>query len=721
MRSYFFLQFFLLFGIFFPVCVGVPSVWAQNDPFLSPEKVPFPFINEPDQNTQTQSASKKKSVSSSAVSLQTAPVQTVPVQTAPVQTVPVPPDTFVANHDEGYVPNIYYQVAPDPPSVLRPRYRNSSTGNIGNTAEKQSDKFQKTNKSTNKLSKSNESDKPKSKNKSESENKTSDTPDKPHTSDKLANSDTSNNHPNTSDKPETEESLNPIRQVVASDAPAPPTEYITDSVPASPTPNTISSLSFLKYPVSLLPQKKRTNSVTNQQGISQSPYTVNNTHSGDDLTCGDDGCSSHLSLEIFRHLSKQTPKRGVCDSCGFSQCINKTVGAWYFDGWFTVGAFMNTHYPENRNNTPLYYNDRNAEAVMNQLYLTFGRRVHSRGGRWDWGGRVDLLYGTDYFFTGSVGLETRRYSYISPDQSTLEPLVASLHWNSNSGTRRLGTVSLYGLSLPQAYAELFIPAGNGVTVKAGHFYSGMGIESAMSPENFFYSHSYSFMYGSPTTLTGMTATAKLSSRVSALLGFSRGWDIFDKANDNLSGLAGLEWKSFDKRTALSLLIHSGEESFRNGDNRTSYALTVQHQLAPQWYYALEHTFGYEKNGAALNLSDGTRGTARWYSFAQYLQWKWNERFALGLRGEWFRDNGQSRIQKDVLVAPGIYYLEGEDYFQITLGTNWKPTRYITIRPEIRYDWSNVVVTDITTNTQSGVYGNNKKQMFSFAIDGIFRF
>ncbi|MDR0704327.1 MAG: outer membrane beta-barrel protein [Planctomycetaceae bacterium] len=701
MRPHFFLRFLFFFGIFFPIGVGAPFVSAQTDPFLSPEIVPFPFINEPDQNTKKQPAPEKKNIPSSTV---------------PVQTVPIPPDTFAANHEEGYVPNIYYQVAPDPPSVLRPRYRNSSNVNTGNTAEKQSGKSQKSGKSTNKFSKPEKSD----------------SSDKFEKSEKSDNSESSNK----SDQLDTDESSNPIRQVVASDAPDPPEEFVDNSVFASPAPKTAatsSSSSFLKYPVSLTPQKKRTNlaSVTNQQGTSQSPYTVNNTHSGDDLTCGDDGCSAHSPPAIFQHLSKQTPKRGVCDCCGFSQCINKTVGSWYFDGWLTVGGFMNTHYPENRNNSPLYYNDRNAEAVMNQLYLTFGRRINSRGGRWDWGGRIDLLYGTDYFFTSAVGLETRRYNYMFLNQSTLEPLEASSHWNSNSGTRRLETASLYGLSLPQAYAELFIPVGNGVTVKAGHFYSGMGIESAMSPENFFYSRSYSFMYGSPTTLTGMTATAKLSSHFSALLGFSRGWNIFDKSNDNLSGLAGLEWKSFDKRTALSFLIHSGRESliYSNGDlllnnnNRTGYALTLQHQLAPRWYYALEHTFGYEKNGAALLLNsiNDPRGTARWYSLAHYLQWKWSERFALGLRGEWFRDNGQSRIQKEAIVVPNYYRLEGEDYFQITLGANWKPTRYITIRPEIRYDWSNVVRHDEISNAQTGIYSNDKKQMFSFAIDGIFRF
>jgi hypothetical protein len=42
---------------------------------------------------------------------------------------------------------------------------------------------------------------------------------------------------------------------------------------------------------------------------------------------------------------------------------------------------------------------------MNQAYLIVERPVAACGG-WDVGGRVDLLYGTDYYFTTAAGLET---------------------------------------------------------------------------------------------------------------------------------------------------------------------------------------------------------------------------------------------------------------------------------------------------------------------------
>ena len=39
--------------------------------------------------------------------------------------------------------------------------------------------------------------------------------------------------------------------------------------------------------------------------------------------------------------------------------------------------------------------------------------------------------------------------------------------------------------IPQAYAEAYVPVGNGLNVKAGHFYTPIGYESVPAPDNFF--------------------------------------------------------------------------------------------------------------------------------------------------------------------------------------------------------------------------------------------
>ncbi len=452
-------------------------------------------------------------------------------------------------------------------------------------------------------------------------------------------------------------------------------------------------------------------------GNSAAPYpyelenhAIRSTHDCGDVSCG----------PIFQHLGVLQPGRGYCSDCGAATCLKKVHNRFFIDAWIDVGSTMNFAWPDGKENFPLQYNDRNGDVVMNQLYLTFGRQIDKRRNRFDFGGRIDLLYGTDYFATSSLNLETRDSRYSPPSTLTYNPYEATLHWNSNDGPRRGGTASLYGLSMPQAYAELFVPIGYGTTLRAGHFYSGMSLESAMAPDNFFYSRSYSFTHGSPTTLTGFTATTQWGPRLSTIVGVTQGWNVWDSPTDRVNWLGGFQWESFDKETALSFIVHTGKESERAGDVRTGYSLTLKQLLTKRLHYSLEHTFGYEDN-AKQNLNH--RGPARWVSLAQYLQWEMSETLSFGIRGEWFRDDGYSRIvnQSERTL---LQTLSGKNLFEVTFGLNWKPTRYLTIRPELRYDWADTRIQPTrfgsSVGDPAGIF-NGKKEMFSFAIDGIYRF
>jgi hypothetical protein len=130
------------------------------------------------------------------------------------------------------------------------------------------------------------------------------------------------------------------------------------------------------------------------------------------------------------------------------------------NGWVDAGGTLNADSPASNYNGPLAPNDRNL-LQLNQFYLVMEKKLDTVKNCWDFGGRLDLLYGTDYIYGQSLGLET------NPD--------GSRKWNAGID---------YGLIMPQAYVEV----GHGdLSLKLGHFYGIIGYESLMATSNFFYS------------------------------------------------------------------------------------------------------------------------------------------------------------------------------------------------------------------------------------------
>jgi hypothetical protein len=387
-----------------------------------------------------------------------------------------------------------------------------------------------------------------------------------------------------------------------------------------------------------------------------------------------------------------------------------TCGQWYVGGWIDQGATWNTLKFGTKQNQPMKFNDRLNEYQLNQMYLTMGRSVANSGCTWDVGGRVDLLYGADYLWTSAIGLET--YTQSAFAHYTNDPASALSKWNNNDGPR-LGAnrnASRFGLAMPQAYAEFYLPVHLGLNIKTGHFYSIMGYESVMSPQNFFYTHSYSMMYGQPMTHTGVLFSQKLTHRLTGIFGVTRGWDTWEDPNGKLSYMAGFRWNSWDQRTEFSWVAASGNESVttdaqgQSGSRpdaiRTNYNMVLSHQLTPRLKLVTQHDLGYEDD-AAYN-SDGKFVHGHWYSVSQYVFYQLTNKLTLGVRGEWFRDVNHSRIYG---FAP-VDGIEGSDYSQITAGLNWKPYDCLVIRPEVRWDWSGVSNPNANVG---GMYRNFEKK------------
>jgi hypothetical protein len=415
------------------------------------------------------------------------------------------------------------------------------------------------------------------------------------------------------------------------DTPAPPTGTAPAPKPpqkaaAAPSPQSTPPQATPRTP----PQKTPTPPAL----LPQTPRPL----SGDigNASCGDRRGVSSCG-EVY-----ERPKRSGC----FANWIDD-VG---YESWIDQGATINTLSPRNRINGPVTFNNRSNEYQLNQAYLRLKRDVNADDDVWQLGGRIDLLYGTDSFYTTARGLET--FDDFAPK------------WNAQQ----------YGLALPQAYAEFFVPWGNGLSMKMGHFYAPLGYETVTAPDNFFYSHSYVHQYGEPFTFTGLLGSTKVGN-YTFRSGMTRGWDNWESDNNTLGFVGGATWENDSKRTSVALDITvDREQPNPSTDYRTLYSLVVQQKLGDLWQYVIQHDYATEP-GAGVG---GT--TASWYGVNQYLYYTINDYWKAGMRFEWFRDQNGSRVP--VLGGP-----QTGDYYELTAGVNWKPNDRVAVRPELRWDWT----------------------------------
>lgn len=367
---------------------------------------------------------------------------------------------------------------------------------------------------------------------------------------------------------------------------------------------------------------------------------------------------------------------GKGDNCG---CDNGCVGAcgcssdpWRLfpqdndwgvsvTGWMAMGATANAENVPSQFNGPVTFNDRD-EFQANQLYAVLERAVDTGGCGWDYGGRVDVLYGTDYIFTQEVGWETTQ--------------TGAPRWNSGKH---------YGVAMPQAYAEV---AYNNVSVKVGRFYTIIGYESVMAPENFFYSHAYAMQYGQPFTHSGALATWEANEQLTVMAGVVNGWNRFDGVEDVFGFLGGFSYTPCHERYSVSFTFIADHEANPAipavRDERTMYSLVFKYNVSDDLEYVFQHDAGYHDGGGPVANRD-----AEWYGINQYLFYTVNDCWKLGARFEWFRDDDGARVTG---VRTGNPYAGGSagDFYEVSLGVNWSPCSNVRVRPELRWDWFNGV-------------------------------
>lgn len=145
----------------------------------------------------------------------------------------------------------------------------------------------------------------------------------------------------------------------------------------------------------------------------------------DSLCCtapGDSGCATSGCATLCDTACQCT----ACD-CERWFLVPQSDCGLNLHGWIDAGYIWNTSNPNSKFNGPYNAVDRSNEPMMNQLYFVAEQDLPCCGH--GFGGRIDFLYGEDFFLAESIGIEKR------PDGSP--------HWNPE----------YYGIAFPQAYGS----------------------------------------------------------------------------------------------------------------------------------------------------------------------------------------------------------------------------------------------------------------------------
>ena len=396
-------------------------------------------------------------------------------------------------------------------------------------------------------------------------------------------------------------------------------------------------------------------------------------------------------------------------------------------GWINAGATYNANNPGNGYNGSVTFADRANRFQLNQFNIFLQRTVVTEGKSFDIGGRFDFMFGTDAIYTQAFGVPSFDVNSGQPQERG--------NWDLNlccSSTRT------YGIALPQAYMEAYVPIGNGLNLKAGHFYSPTGYETVPAPDNFFYTHAYTFNNGEPFTHTGLLGNYPVNKNWSLMGGATTGsatggWDGgFDKQLGNWGGLGGITWTSDDLRSSINITGTYGETSTRSNKPWGMYNVVLQHRITPKTHLVLHHVHGYA-GGVLLN---GAPKNAEWYSINTHLYYDLLNDLSIGIRGEWFHDRDGFRVFSPFRVLAATdnwgFSFAGNflptsvpaDYYAVTLGMNWKPAKRLkinwkpmqklNIRPNIRYDRADGI-------DQSYRPFDSRKDQFLFSLDATIPF
>jgi Putative beta-barrel porin-2, OmpL-like. bbp2 len=346
-----------------------------------------------------------------------------------------------------------------------------------------------------------------------------------------------------------------------------------------------------------------------------------------------------------------------CDYClgdawTLQSCLTPCCSDYRYGGWIGMGYYNNQERFSNTPNDGFAFLDYPDHLNLDQAWF-YAEKVADAGCySADYGFRFDMLYGVDAQKTQAFG-------------------------NGNSGWDVAWDHGPYGWAMPQAYVEV---AFDDWSVKIGHFFTIIGYEVVPDTGNFFYSHSFTMFNSEPFTHTGVLATYSASDRVTLYAGWTLGWDTgfsqgnlagdapYNHGTNGSNWLGGISAELTDDIT-VTWCQTAGNLGYRSaGEPGYSQSVVAIADVTDSLQYVLQSDWV---------TTDGYNGQVGYheqdFGINQYLFYTLSDRWKAGCRMEWWKSNG--------------FTYKTASIYELTGGINYKPQANVTIRPEIRYNWT----------------------------------
>jgi hypothetical protein len=328
-------------------------------------------------------------------------------------------------------------------------------------------------------------------------------------------------------------------------------------------------------------------------------------------------------------------------------------GTWYgaalddnrlsVSGWSSMTFTGST---DRSSNLPLAFNYLANRFALQQNWVRVERAVDPSAAEPTWGFRSDtILPGIDYRFTLARGLLDKQL------------------------TADNGSPNRYGIDPVQFYGEVYLPQiGRGLDVKVGRFFAQFGSESIATTENHFASRSYDFIYN-PFTHTGLLTTLTLTDAWSVQNGLVSGSDVFLGPEANPTYIGSVKWAppTGADSVLFSVILGKGRyDAARAFSNPEVFDLIYTHKFSARLSYTLDATYSFQTNFPNVRFVNN-------WGVVQYLTYQLTPQLSATGRLEFFDD-----VQGQHTGFKGLYTAA-------TTGVLYKPTPYLWLRPELRYD------------------------------------